>query len=110
MCIKKLAKWCVGDFTCTCHIAAIFGYNSVILLPGFTTSEMLDRSTQAFLEQYFFNLILKGNIIVVCSRSYPIVFSKLVDIIASLLFRSLFYHLFHVLLEPGMHTNIVNKV
>ena len=65
--IKKLPKFCVGDFTRTFHIAAIFQYNSVILLFGFTTSEMLHRcTTEAFLLQSFFNLILKGNNIVVC--------------------------------------------
>ena len=43
--------------------------------------------------------------------AWQVVFSKLVDsIAASLLFRSLFYHLSHVLLEPGMHISIVNKV
>ena len=58
---------CVGDFTRTFHIVAIFQYNSVILLLGFTTSEMLHRrTTEAFLVQSFFNLILKGNTIVVC--------------------------------------------
>ena len=55
------------NFTCTCHIAAISEYNSVILLLGFTTSEMLHRcTTEAFLVQYFLNLILKDNNIVVC--------------------------------------------
>ena len=39
----------------------------VILLLGFTTSEMLHRcTTEAFLVQYFLNLILKDNNIVVC--------------------------------------------
>ena len=103
--------------TCTCHIAAIFGYDSVILLLGFTSSEMLHGCTEAFLVQSFFNLIIEGNTIVVCSFPVPclmpwqIVFSKLVDsVIASLLFRSLFYHLSRVLREPGMHMCIVNKV
>ena len=107
------------NFTCTCHIAAISEYNSVILLLGFTTSEMLHRcTTEAFLLQSFFNLILKGNSIVVCFclmfnalAAWQMVFSKLVDsIIASFLFKSLFYHLSHVLIEPGMHISIVNKV
>ena len=87
---------------------AIFEYNSVILLLGFTTSEMLHRrTTEAYLVQSFFNLILKSNTIVVCfclmSMPWQVVFSNLMDsIIASLLFRSLFYHLSHELLEPGM--------
>ena len=69
------------------------------------------RTTEAFLVQSFFNLILKGNTIVVCLMPWQVVFSKLVDsIIASLLFRSLFYHLSHVLLEPEIHIGIVNKV
>ena len=39
-----------------------------------------------------------------CLMSCQVVFSKPVDIIiASLPFGSLFYHLSHVLLEPGMH-------
>ena len=43
--------------------------------------------------------------------TWQVVFSKLVDnIIASLLFGSLFYHLSHVLIEPGMQMSIVNKV
>ena len=67
VCIKILPKYCAGDFICMCHIATIFEYNSVILLLGFTTSEMLHRcTTEVFLLQYFFNLILKGNSIVVC--------------------------------------------
>ena len=105
------------NFTCTCHIAAISEYNSVILLLGFTTSEMLHRcTTEAFLLQSFFNLILKGNNIVVCfclmsNALANSIFKTLVDsIIASFLFKSLFYHLSHVLIEPGMHISIVNKV
>ena len=78
---------------------------------------MLHRCTQASLVQSFFSLILKGNTIMLSSSpmshalAWQVVFSKLVDsIAASLLFRSLFYHLSHVLLEPGMHISIVNKV
>ena len=105
------------NFTCTCHIAAISEYNSVILLLGFTTSEMLHRcTTEAFLLQSFFNLILKGSSTVVCfclmsNALANSIFKTLVDsIIASFLFKSLFYHLSHVLIEPGMHISIVNKV
>ena len=61
----------IHDFTCTCHIAAFFGYHSVILLLSFPTSAMLHRCTQAFLV-HFFNLILKGNTIVVCFCSYHV--------------------------------------
>ena len=95
---------------------AIFGHHSVILLLGFATSALLHRCTQITLVQPFFILILKGNAIVVCScpmshAIWQVVFSKPVDnIIASLLFGSLFYHLSHVLLEPGMQMNVANKV
>ena len=65
--LKNCQSSYVGDFTCTCDIIAIFGYNSVILLLGFTISVMLHRCTQAFLVQSFFNLIFKDNTIVVCS-------------------------------------------
>ena len=82
----------------------------------FSTSALLHRCTQTFLVQPFSNLILKGNAIVVCScpmshATWQVVFSKPVDnIIASLLFGSIFYHLPHVLLEPGMQMSIANKV
>ena len=83
------------------------------MLLGFTTSEMLHRCICAFLVQSVFYLKRQYH----CGRVLPclmprqVVFSKLVDIIiASLLFRSLFYDLLHVLLEPGMHISIVNKL
>ena len=77
---------------------------------------MLHRYPQTFLVQPFSNLVLKGNPIVVSScpvfhATWQVVFLKPVyNIIASLLFGSLFYHLSHVLIEPGMQMNIVNKV
>lgn len=65
-------------------------------------------NTSAFITT--FNLILKGNTIVVCSWLMQY-FSELVDsIVASVLFRSLFYHWSRVLIARGMHISLVNTV